>query len=274
MSSSLAPPGGNRHSSQNTVKIQDIQWSMLDKRKYYPYTVVNMFAVRSILYPLTLVRTRLQVQTRRSMYTGTLNALATVVKYEGLSGLYKGYLVNSLQCLPHVLYITTYEKVRQQVSLLTANIYVMAFVGGAAGSVVGQTISVPLDVISQHLMLVGQKSAKSNSSSGRGASYASSLTAPIHSTQMAQKVNLNEMAVKPNPTADIDRMHVPHEIRKLSTVSITKYLMKEIYKNENFSGFYRGYVLSTFLVSLNSGLWWPFYYFYQGTARQTRSAGT
>ena len=32
-------------------------------------------------------------------------------------------------------------------------------------------------------------------------------------------------------------------------------------------GFYRGYVLSTFLVSLNSSLWWPFYYFYQSQLR-------
>ena len=89
--------------------ISDIEWSMIDKTRYIPLTIVNMFAVRSLLYPLTLVRTRLQVQTRGSFYTGTLNALQTVVKYEGFLSLYKGYWVNSFQLVPHVLYVTSYE---------------------------------------------------------------------------------------------------------------------------------------------------------------------
>ena len=49
-----------------------------------------------------------------------------------------------------------------------------------------------------------------------------------------------------------------------STLSVAKYIAKEVYKNEKFLGFYRGYVLSTLLVSLNSGIWWSFYFFYQG----------
>jgi len=43
--------------------------------------------------------------------------------------------------------------------------------------------------------------------------------------------------------------------------------MREIYVQESLRGFYRGYFLSTFLVSTNSALWWPFYYFYQGRLR-------
>ena len=68
-----------------------------------------MFTVRTTLYPLTLIRTRLQVQTSHSLYTGTFNALTTIVKYEGFGALYKGYWVNSFQLVPYVFYITTYE---------------------------------------------------------------------------------------------------------------------------------------------------------------------
>lgn len=89
--------------------ISDIQWSMIDKKRYFPLTVTNMFAVRSLLYPLTLVRTRLQVQAGKSLYTGTFNALQTVIRYEGFLALYKGFWVNSFQLIPHVLYITSYE---------------------------------------------------------------------------------------------------------------------------------------------------------------------
>lgn len=90
-------------------RITDIQWQMIDKKRYFPLTVINMFTIRTILYPLTLVRTRLQVQTRGSLYTGTFNALKTVIKYEGFLALYKGFVINSFQLIPHVFYITSYE---------------------------------------------------------------------------------------------------------------------------------------------------------------------
>ncbi|CAF5146248.1 unnamed protein product, partial [Rotaria sp. Silwood1] len=31
----------------------------------------------------------------------------------------------------------------------------------------------------------------------------------------------------------------------------------------SFKGFYRGYLISTFLFSLTSAIWWPSYYYYQ-----------
>ena len=100
LSSSLAP---------KTSNISDIRWSMIDKRRYFPLTVSNMFFVRSLLYPLTLIRTRLQVQAGKSLYTGTFNALQTIIQYEGFLALYKGFWINSFQLFPHVLYITSYE---------------------------------------------------------------------------------------------------------------------------------------------------------------------
>jgi hypothetical protein len=89
--------------------ISDIKWDMLDKKRYLPLTVVNMLAVRTLLYPLTVVRTRLQVQARGSLYTGTFNALGAIAKYEGPLALFKGFWVNSFQLFPHVIYITVYE---------------------------------------------------------------------------------------------------------------------------------------------------------------------
>ena len=43
---------------------------------------------------------------------------------------------------------------RQKCSLLVDNVYMVAFIGGGAGSVIAQLLSVPIDIISQHLMLV------------------------------------------------------------------------------------------------------------------------
>ena len=41
--------------------ITNIEWAMLDKQRFYPLSMLSSFTVRCCLYPLTLVRTRLQV---------------------------------------------------------------------------------------------------------------------------------------------------------------------------------------------------------------------
>ncbi|CAF0791099.1 unnamed protein product [Brachionus calyciflorus] len=233
-------------------QVYDIKWEMIDKSRYFPLTIINMFTVRSVLYPLTLVRTRLQVQTRGSLYTGTYNALTTVIKYEGFGALYKGFLVNSFQLFPHVLYITSYEKTRQQISLFTQNRYLTAFIGGASGSVIAQILSVPIDIVSQHMMLAGQKGANYNNNK---------------SSIKVSGPTMNGSSAKVSKLRDLDRIHIPDKLKTASHFTIAKYVSQEIYKYEKIKGFYRGYFLSTFLVSLNSALWWPFYYFYQAQLR-------
>ena len=230
--------------------VKDIKWNMLDKKKYLPLAIINMGTVRTLLYPLTVIRTRVQVQTHRSLYTGTWDALRTMLKYEGVGSLYKGYWVNSLQFFPYFIGITSYESVRQHSSLITDNVYATAFIGGVTGAVFAQLFSVPLDIVTQHMMLVGQRgSSRVNSSNPM----------PETSSGHAGKV-INRKTLK-----EIERIHVPESVsNSSSTLSVAKYIAKEVYKNEKFLGFYRGYVLSTLLVSLNSGIWWSFYFFYQG----------
>ena len=41
--------------------ITTIEWEMLDKKRFYPLSMMSSFTVRCFLYPLTLIRTRLQV---------------------------------------------------------------------------------------------------------------------------------------------------------------------------------------------------------------------
>ena len=103
------------------------------------------------------------------------------------------------------------QRVRQQAALIVDNKYLVAFLGGGAGSVIAQLFSVPIDIISQHLMLVGQQNPH---------------TQKVHTT----KRNLN-----------IERILVPDSLQKASTFRIVKYLSREIYLQEKLKGFYRGY---------------------------------
>lgn len=50
--------------------IKTIEWDMMDKTKFFPLSMLSSFSVRCALYPLTLIKTRLQVQKHNDMYTG------------------------------------------------------------------------------------------------------------------------------------------------------------------------------------------------------------
>lgn len=74
---------------------------------------------------------------------------------EGVSGLYRGFWVSSVQIVSGVMYIATYEGVRHILSQHNVSLSTKSLVGGGCASVVGQTIIVPFDIMSQHLMVLG-----------------------------------------------------------------------------------------------------------------------
>ncbi len=51
--------------------INTIEWNMMDKSKFFPLSMLSSFTVRCCLYPLTVIKTRLQVQRHDQMYKGT-----------------------------------------------------------------------------------------------------------------------------------------------------------------------------------------------------------
>lgn len=50
--------------------ITTIEWNMMDKAKFFPLSMLSSFTVRCALYPLTLIKTRLQIQKHNVMYKG------------------------------------------------------------------------------------------------------------------------------------------------------------------------------------------------------------
>ncbi|XP_031626007.1 solute carrier family 25 member 44 [Contarinia nasturtii] len=135
------------------VKI--IEWKMLDKRKFFPLSMLSSFSVRCTLYPLTLIKTQLQVQIRNDVYTGLIDAACKIYQREGPRGLYKGFWISSMQIFSGVFYISTYEGVRHLLSKYDTGERAKSLVAGGCASLVGQTLIVPFDVISQHAMVLG-----------------------------------------------------------------------------------------------------------------------
>jgi solute carrier family 25 protein 44 len=119
------------------------------------------------LFPLSVIKTRMMALDGAPRGLG--GALATarsVLHHDGPRGLYKGFGTVLCGLIPaRILYLGTLEASKSAVlaSLLrhpdrisdTAAAGVASFVAGGCGSLAGQLVVVPVDVVSQRLMLMG-----------------------------------------------------------------------------------------------------------------------
>lgn len=204
---------------------QMIEWKDLDKKKFYVIGPSLFMFVRGFIYPFNLIKTRLFMQEQRSLYSGTADAFRKVVQREGFRGLYKGFLFSSLGMISGQMYLTTYEVVRGCLGDYKSE--VKGLIAGAAATLVGQTVTVPIDVVTQIMMMQGQ-----------------ALSARAGQTG-------NYVVVK-----NVDYI-IPHResIKLRGAVSI----VREKFHREGMRGLYRGYHVSLLTYAPNSGLWWAFY---------------
>eukprot|EP00049_Salpingoeca_infusionum_P008981 m.148985 g.148985 ORF g.148985 m.148985 type:complete len:337 (+) comp14197_c0_seq4:455-1465(+) len=133
-----------------------IQWQHLDKWRFYTVAPLTGLATRVILFPTQLVKTRLQVQKHTSLYNGTFDAFRKIVKFEGVRGLYKGFLPNTVSVLGGQLYITCYESIKSKTEPIIRNHFARNFFAGGVASMISQVVIVPINVVSQRMMVHGQ----------------------------------------------------------------------------------------------------------------------
>ncbi len=204
---------------------QMIEWNDLDKRKFYVIGPSCFLLVRGFIYPFNLIKTRLFMQQKSSLYSGTLDAFRKVVRHEGFRGLYKGFMVSSFGMLSGQLYITTYEVVRSRLG--GYNSEVKGLVAGACATLVGQTVTVPIDVVSQIMMMQGQV----------------------------------VRATKPGKDSYILVKNVDYIIPRQDTVKLrgAMSIVTDIIHSEGIRGLYRGYLVSLLTYAPNSALWWGSY---------------
>ncbi|CAG2174684.1 unnamed protein product, partial [Oppiella nova] len=215
----------------NRVGMLTIEWEMMNKKRFFILSAINSLGLRCVLYPLTVIKTRLQVQRHGQMYRGTFDAFRSIIKTEGFSGLYKGFWINSVQVVSGIGYILTYEKVRD---ILSKNDIhdsrLKGLIAGGCGSLVSQTIICPFDVISQHLMLLGS-----------GQKSKTSQTAP----------NIPKLQLETN---------------RQKGFGAARQVIKELYRIDGgLKAYYRGYFSSVATYVPSSALWWMFYPIFSNT---------
>ncbi|OQS00195.1 Mitochondrial Carrier (MC) Family [Thraustotheca clavata] len=162
-----------------------ISWDDLDKRKYYVIGPSVFIFVRAAVYPSNLVKTRLQVQSRtRPLYNGTFDAFRKIVRQEGFLGLYKGFGASLLNIFIGNLYISVYEFTHKlAMENVTDTPSTANFISGATASVVNQTVIVPLDIVSQRMMIDGQGGPDMQSKTRHRTQGLMSIAKDIYRTQ-------------------------------------------------------------------------------------------
>ena len=205
---------------------QQIEWQDLDKRRYYIIGPSLFLCIRGLLYPVNLVKTRLFMQQRHSVYSGTFDAFRKVLKYEGIRGLYKGFTVSIFGLAAGQLYITTYEVVRSRLQGYSSEM--KGLIAGGCATVAGQIVTVPVDIVSQHRMMDGQ--------------VALDKPKVRHSQYILVK------------SAD-------YVLPKKPFVRSAYIIIKDILRTEGVRGLHRGYTVSFLTYAPNSALWWSSYSF-------------
>jgi len=211
----------------NSITV--VELNMMDKRMYFPLTALSGLTIRSILYPFMLVKTRLQLQRRRSVYTGLYDAFKKIVANEGTRGLYRGFWISNLMIFSQISYIGTYEFVRTYLAQQTpiTEQRIRSLLAGGCASIIGQTTMVPIDVVSQHLQLLGL------------------------GVQQSKKGRVSQNII------------IPSLVGK-SRFYAAQAIVAAVYQQEGMRGFYKGYAASLMTYAPGSAMWWLFYDIYCG----------
>ncbi|KEQ69559.1 asparaginyl-tRNA synthetase [Aureobasidium namibiae CBS 147.97] len=116
-------------------------------------------AEHSVMYPIDLLKTRMQVMspTPAAIYTGLGNAIATISRAEGYLSLWRGLSSVIVGAGPaHAVYFATYEVVKQQMGGNAAGHHPLAAAtSGACATIASDAFMNPFDVIKQRMQVHG-----------------------------------------------------------------------------------------------------------------------
>ncbi|OIT36274.1 PREDICTED: solute carrier family 25 member 44 [Nicotiana attenuata] len=152
--------GAAEEESSKEIQLPaDIDWKMLDKSKFFFLGAALFSGVSAALYPVVVLKTRQQVaQAQLSCFKTAFS----VVKYEGIRGLYRGFGTSLMGTIPaRALYMAALEVTKSNVGTATVRLGVpeptaTALASAAAGlsaAVAAQLVWTPVDVVSQRLMV-------------------------------------------------------------------------------------------------------------------------
>ncbi|KAI0501120.1 hypothetical protein KFK09_016063 [Dendrobium nobile] len=143
---------------------KEINWDKLDKTKLFVVGAGLFTGVTVALYPVSVIKTRIQVASKDNPQKNALAVFRNIVKVDGIPGLYRGFGTVITGAVPaRIIFLTSLEttkvaaikmlepfKLSEPVQAAVAN-----GLGGMVASISAQAVFVPIDVVSQKLMVQG-----------------------------------------------------------------------------------------------------------------------
>ena len=146
--------------SSERAPLVSPQWKDVNKLQFLSIMPACSFLMRLSLYPLNLVKVRMQAT---NIYASTFDALRTILRTEGPRALYKGFGLQIMgTTLAGPIYLSTYEVQRNQVfRVLEGRVQseerrrsLGDFLGGVNATMLSQTIVTPIDIVQQLRQMV------------------------------------------------------------------------------------------------------------------------
>lgn len=128
----------------------------LDKTKFYVVGAGLFTGVTVALYPVSVVKTRLQVATKDTLERNALAVLRGILKTDGVPGLYRGFGTVITGAIPaRIIFLTALETTKVATFKMVETMELTeptqaAIANGAAGmtaSLFSQAVFVPIDVV-------------------------------------------------------------------------------------------------------------------------------
>ncbi|CEF65635.2 Solute carrier family 25 member 44 [Strongyloides ratti] len=209
-------------------KLHVIEWEHLDLKKFYPMALVTSWTVRTALYPMSVVKSRLQLQRQNEIYKGTFDAFRKIARNEGFLAFYRGFWITLPQLSVSFMYSNVYERIRGVLSKEFGphRSATISAVSGGVASLFGQLLFVPTDLIAQHMMVY------KNAEMFTGGAKNLDVIKALRNDKLEGKLTLGLRMVL------------------------------AVYKVDGLRGFYRGYISSVMLYAPSSIVFWSSYYHY------------
>ncbi|XP_073006402.1 uncharacterized protein [Typha latifolia] len=142
----------------------EINWDKLDKTKLYVVGAGIFSGVTVALYPISVIKTRMQVASGDAVQKNAFSAFRNILAVDGIRGLYRGFGTVITGAIPaRIIFLTSLETIKAA-SLKMVNPFnlsepvqaaVANGIAGMSASLCSQSVFVPIDVVSQKLMVQG-----------------------------------------------------------------------------------------------------------------------
>ena len=136
--------------------VSSTYFCRLDKKKFFVVGAGLFTGVTAALYPVSVVKTRLQVASKDTLERSAFSVVKGLLKTDGIPGLYKGFGTVIIGAIPtRIIFLTALEttkvasfRVVEPFRLSeTTQAAIANGIAGMASSFLSQTLFVPIDVV-------------------------------------------------------------------------------------------------------------------------------